>query len=258
MASDIPDWRDQDAYEWLRDAERPAFAWEWLRRRPDYRNAALREGAGALAARNWIMEEQPEAARWGLHRFENPSLPAFEARPVWRRSAHPLVLEARAEQSDEGRDLLMINRLREFAWLVRGPETEHLLLSDMLSSIRLDVTGPSLTKGPVFLRYRFSGATIARARILVLRRFLALIGSGRFATTLHASDPRANRHILLLRAYDAARSGANQRSIASELLDKDAGQRCWRIEEPSLRSRAQRLVKSSRKAISSGYLGLLR
>lgn len=258
MVRDIPDWRDKRAYEWLRHAERSAFAWEWLRRRPDYRIAALRGRSGSLDQQRWIMDEQPEAAQWGLHRFEDPSLSGPEARPVWKLSAHPFVLEARAERAGLERDTLVIDKLQRFANLVRGRTVEHLLLSDGRFSIRLDVTGPSLACGPVFLRYRLGGAKTARAPLLVLQRFLALVGSGHFSTTLHPHDTKAERHILLLRAFDAAAAGANQRSIAGELLDRDAGQMRWRIEEPSLRSRAQRLVKDSRRVLSSGYLRLLK
>ncbi|HVI06006.1 MAG TPA: DUF2285 domain-containing protein, partial [Sphingomicrobium sp.] len=68
----------------------------------------------------------------------------------------------------------------------------------------------------------------------------------------------ARRHILQLRAFDALSDGANQRTIAFELLDRDAAKLRWRIEDPSLRSRAQRLVSDARQSISAGYLGLLK
>ena len=256
--ADIPDWRDKCAYEALRHAEKPAFAWEWLRRRPDYRMAAFRWLRKRSADPGWLAEEQPEAARWGLHHFEDPRLIAPDARPVWHLRAHPFVLEAEAERSGLERDMLKIGDFPGLVSLVRGRTAEHLLLSDGLRSIRIDVTGPSLCNGPVFLRYRLGGAKTPNASLLVLQRLLALIRTGRFSATLHPSNSRARRHILQLRAFDALSEGASQRTIAFALLDKGAPKLRWRIEDPSLRSRAQRLVYDGRQSIAGGYLSLLK
>ncbi|HVI06465.1 MAG TPA: DUF6499 domain-containing protein, partial [Sphingomicrobium sp.] len=54
---DMPDWRDEHAYEALKHAERPAFAWEWLRRRPDYRMAAFRWLRDRSRNRGWSADE---------------------------------------------------------------------------------------------------------------------------------------------------------------------------------------------------------
>jgi hypothetical protein len=63
------DWRDPAHYRALRDAGRAAFAWEWLRRDPAYRQAAL---IGIPA----------NARRFGLVRFESPELAAPDARAI--------------------------------------------------------------------------------------------------------------------------------------------------------------------------------
>ena len=61
----------------------------------------------------------------------------------------------------------------------------------------------------------------------------------------------------MLRAYDAIRSGVTQREIASALLSKEAEEGRWRVQAPTLRSRAQRLVKAARFMAEGGYSSLL-
>jgi hypothetical protein len=63
--------------------------------------------------------------------------------------------------------------------------------------------------------------------------------------------------VLLLRTSDALEAGACQREIAEHLLGRDAAEPRWRIEAPTLRSRAQRLVRQARWLAAGGYLAML-
>jgi hypothetical protein len=94
------------------------------------------------------------------------------------------------------------------------------------------------------------GIAAARAPLPVLQRFLALASTGIFSRSLHAPDPRANRQVLLLRAWDARQDGAAQRTIATELLSGEAAEMRWRVKSPSLRSQVQRLVQAARSMAS--------
>jgi hypothetical protein len=65
--TDPPDWRNADDYAPLAGLDRPAFAWELLRRDPAYR----RDAAGvAPAGEAGLILVDPDAARlaarWGL------------------------------------------------------------------------------------------------------------------------------------------------------------------------------------------------
>jgi hypothetical protein len=254
---DLPDWKDATAYASLLDAERAAFAWEWLRRNSGYRLAALQKLAGADRTSECWVSEQPAAARWGLHLFESPGVAVPHARPVWRRDRFPFVLRATAEPCADGPDAFWLQRHSKLATLVRGADVERLLLSDGCRSIRLDVRGASLRGGPVRLRYDVSGFRAARPSILTLERLCALSSSGRFSSVLHTADRRRVRNILLLRVHDALAGGADQRTIAGELLGSEANEHRWRIRSPSLRSRAQRLVRAARSMMQGEFWKLL-
>ena len=254
---DLPDWRDARAYEFLFHAERPLFAWEWLRRQPDYRAAALSRGVRQPQPPLGTLPEQAQAGRWGLHVFEDPTLSAHRARPIWCADRHPFVLRASAEPSDEPDDAFVLDKLRQFAALAGSPDVERLLLSDGCRSIRIDVRGASLLSGPVRLKYELEGVVSAKAPLLVLQRFLALASKGTFSRSLHMPDPRARRQVLLLRTYDALQDGADQRTIAAGLISGRAVEKRWRVRSPSLRSQIQRLVQGARSMADGSFWGLL-
>jgi hypothetical protein len=247
-----PEWRDAAAYAPLLDAERSLIAWEWLRRDPGYRAAAQtaieRDARGVAAL--------PCPAEFGLVRFEPPNLGVPYARPLWRDDADAHVLGVERAR-DGAEDSFELDAFRGLATLVTDGSAEHLLLSDGFRSVRLDAAPGVFSAGAVRLRYRIEGLASAEPALLTLRRLLALCRTGRFARSLHPQESKARRWILMLRAWDALADGADQRLIARELFSRSAGEPSWRIREPSVRSRAQRLVRSARWLGNCGYRALL-
>lgn len=189
--------------------------------------------------------------------FEDPALGAADARPIWRSDRHPLVLRAAAGSCRDDSESLTVAHFSGLATLCRGEGCEHLLLSDGFCSIRLDIRGASLLEGPVRLSYDVEGIATAKLSMAVLERFLAFVSKNAFARSLHRPDRRATRHILLLRTFDALQDGADQRTIAAELLSKAAGEARWRVNSPSLRSRAQRLVSGARQIAQGKFWSFL-
>ena len=247
------DWRDAAPYAPLVEADRSLFAWEWLRRDPYYRAAA--ESAGVLGASDSC--EDPAAAAFGLVAFEWPDRAVPNARPLWRPDVHPHVLTVERVEAASSGDEFDLHPVADLATLVAGPGGDHLLLSDGLRTVRLDGPCGSFSRGPACLRYRLEGLASAEPPLLALRRFLALCRMGHFARSLHAPEARARRWILMLRARDALAAGAGQRDIAKVLFSRSAAQPRWRSHEPTLRSQAQRLVRSARALAGGGYLALL-
>lgn len=240
------DWRNAAAYAPLLRADRSILAWEWLRRDPVYREAA---DAGAVRNR---------PADWGLHAFEPPDRAAPNARPLWRAEVHPPVLPAVAGPPVGAADAFDFARLGPLATIGSDADgREHLLISDGLRAIRVDVEAGTLRRGPVRLLYLIAGIDSAERPLLTLRRFLALCRTGRFSPTLHPAEARAGRFILMLRAADALAEGATQREIAATLLSGDAAADRWRVSAPTVRARAQRLVRSARRLAGGGYRSLL-
>jgi hypothetical protein len=251
-AGDRFDWRDADVYAPLLAADRCFFAWEWLRRDPAYRAATQALSAKAMGSAG---VDQPQ--RFGLVAFEPPQLRVPQARPLWCSKAHPLVLQAGAHPIGTPADLFDLDRTRHVTRLTGTRGGEHLLLSDGLRSIRLDAPQGTFRRGPVSLHYSIAGLASADPPVLTLRRFLAFCRNGRFSRSLHPPETRARRWILILRTWDALSAGAEQREIASVLLSRCAGKPRWRIQESSVRSQVQRLVRSARQFAGGRYRSLL-
>lgn len=247
------DWRDAAAYAPLLEADRSLFAWEWLRRDPYYRAAA--ECAGVLGGSASC--EDRAAAAFGLVAFEWPDLSVPNARPLWRSDVHPHVLIVERVEATSSGDAFDLHRLEDLANLVAGPVGDHLLLCDGLRTVRLDGPCGSFSRAPASLRYRLEGLASAKPKLLTLRRFLSLCRTGDFVRPLHPPEARARRWILMLRAWDALAAGADQRDIAEVLLSRSAAEPRWRSREPSLRSQAQRLVRSARGFAAGQYRTLL-
>lgn len=245
-----PDWRDAAAYAPLLDADRSLFAWEWLRRNPRYRDAAFKTLATASR------DVRLGAADFGLVAFECPNRSVPNARPMWSAHVHPYVLAAEAGGRARPTDLFDPDRMAALRVVAGG--LEHLLLSDGLRMIRLDAPSGTFASGPVSLRYRLEGIAAAERPLLALRRFLAICRRGQFSRSLHRRELSARRWILMLRANDALTAGADQREIAQELLSRTATEPGWRSREPSVRSQAQRLVRSARALSGGEYRALLR
>jgi len=133
---------------------------------------------------------------------------------------------------------------------------EHIQFSDGLHGLQLMVTAGSLLNGPVCLNYLLSGLQDLEAKLLTLRRFSHLCRAGRFARGLYPRERKAERWIMMLRAWDGLQAGASQREIAAVLFGARVVRDDW--DAGFLRSRIQRLIREARKLVGGGYRMLLR
>lgn len=247
-----PDWRDSKAYEALRDADRSALSWEWLRRDPGYCEAFRHY------SQRYSTETAAELVRWGLHAWVQPALGARDARPVWRADRHPQVLQARADASAADADSFDLARWAPLATLIVDGKTSHLLLNDGRHALRLDVDGEPLTAGPVRLHYALNGFASLSAPLSTLRRLREMMKTGKIGEPSAISSFRRARYVLLLRAWDGHRSEASQREIGRALFGDERVDQDWDGCSDSLRSRVRRLVRDARAMARGGYRVLLR
>lgn len=249
------DWRDGARYSALLGADRSIFAWEWLRRDPEYGEAAARSGRPGRSQS--ISSSDP--ASWGLHSFEDPCLAAPWGRPMWTSLADPFVLRVAAIPATAGPDTFepglfpgLVNRFQAESGC------EHVLITDGLRAIRLDVVEGRMGSGAVFFRYMPAGIRSAEPSLYSLRRLLALCKRGDLSGPLFRPETRAWRWILELRVYDALQQGASQREIAGALFAARSSYSRWRLEAPTVRLQVQRLVRRARTMAQGGYVDLLK
>lgn len=237
------DWRSARDYVELLLCDRRAFAWEWLRRSPSYREL--------WADRRRIPENILETV--GLLAWADPDIPAPRARPMWSIDRDRHVLRARSA-GDKGspEDLFDIRSVAPFVSVeVDASHTEHWLISDGHWSIRLDLHDGTLLGGPVLVEHRVTGLTSARPKLEALRQFVVLARRGHLPASMIPRERRATQWILELRAADAVLDGASQQQIARALFGASIAPQRWRLESGSYRLRVQRLVRTARRRLAA-------
>lgn len=246
----LPDWRDCLSYAPLLQVDRALLCWEWLRRDPFYRCTFYLHKDNPIG---WT----EQAARFGLQELVDPQLQSDDARPIWRAGHLDGVLHVRATSCENEVDAFVLDRFSELASLSCAGGEEHMLLCDGRAYLRLDIVDGSVRRGPVRLHYELCGFSQLAGPLLTLKRFVRFVQTG--VLSKEQSSKRTHERIVtLLRTADALRRGATQREIATVLLDGDAARPNWRLDQPSLRSRVQRLVRLTRQMQEGGYRALLR
>ncbi|RYG85572.1 MAG: DUF2285 domain-containing protein, partial [Alphaproteobacteria bacterium] len=120
---------------------------------------------------------------------------------------------------------------------------EHWLMSGGRWAIRLDLFDGTLLGGPVLVEHRISGLQSAKPKQVALRQFIVLAQNGGLPRSMMPKESKAALWILELRVGDAVMAGSNQQEIARRLFGGAISPKHWRAENPSYRSRVQRLVK---------------
>jgi hypothetical protein len=144
------------------------------------------------------------------------------------------------------------------ATIVRAPDgCEHVALSDGYRRIRIDVAHGTLLAGAVHLDYLLNGLAGVDAKLLTLRRLMALARLGRLARGLYPIERLAPRWVAALRTHDALSAGASQRDVARVLFGIGAGGSDWRHGSDFFRLRVQRLARIGRRMVQGGYRTLL-
>lgn len=239
------DWHDDRNYAHLVGEGVQPIAWEWLRRDPCYR-------AHYFAARGPCSPNGGETAgSFGLCALADPDLSFATARPLFDIGIFPRVLRVLAARGGAA-DAIDLGRLAEegATRLKASGGVEHWLAASRGAALRFDLVGSPEDISTFVPRFLLHGADNARILLPVLGQFLHWAKSG-VLRPVPVPTNWSRRRILELRTRDALASGASQRDIAAALLDQDALGSGWRIELPSVRSRAQRLVRAAR-ALEAG------
>lgn len=238
------DWRQPAGYTRLLPGDRRCFAWEWLRRTPDY-----------VAASTAGRSPRP----FGLVRLEHPGRDAMHARPVWNAAIDRAVLQADTAP-DNGGDQLDLTGLGLLTSVIStaDPSVRHLLVSDGLRSVRVDIRGAESLLQPIVPIWRIEGLHDIAAQLTALAQLSAFVRTGRFSRALHRPERRARRWIDVLRVHDALACGALHREIVAGLFEIDVSESYWRAGRgDSLRLRVHRLAAAARACLATGPRGWL-
>ena len=218
------------------------YAWEFLRRNPDYRADFLRSAGGEG------IEHDALDPRWGLRFPADPTSPAENAEVFWRPEIAPGVVVS-LDDGGVGPGPA-IPRLRPLGPLKRGEDGLHLRMD---GGLQLLLRGGARPAGPLVVILAFDHDFGLRVRaVQALHR--AVTGGPPPRSRLTAAQRlRLDRS---LEALDGSLNRESYRAIAQTLFGVAVVEReSWKTS--SVRGVTIRLVHAGRSLMRGGYLKLL-
>lgn len=242
--------------------DRPAWAWEFLRRSPSYGSLTRQDlrkrriGQSSLS----VIEAQecaPDQQRWGLCFIENAARPAAEANLFWQAEADPRVLTAVAHRcsasSDDANRIDFASMPGEVTVLRLDSGAEHVLIRTGSQCLQISLIEGSVLQGPVTLDFQIKGIRHTPLKVLSLKRLTAFQNLGKFPASLYTPDSRAKRWLMSVRALDMQHLGHSRAEMAQALLgiNLESTRGDWVL------SRLRRLLSTAKHISEIGYFGIL-
>jgi hypothetical protein len=245
-----PDWRDPAAYETLRALDAPGFAWEFLRRNPEFqRDRSKLERADSQGTLSKA-DEEAFTSRWGC-KFTRAAKPDDPNSVYWATNSLPSAVALTKLPAGLADPRFMLPPL-SFASDHNQDRGERILACRGVI-LRIHVEQACIDPPAVLLPLDrlFEIRAVAAVRL-----WRGLIGRSLGPDPAALSKMRRDRLLLGLRALDGRRENASYREIADILFGPvKLPPRQWKIDD--LRSRTIRLVRFGSDVMQSGYRRLL-
>ena len=235
------EWRASAAYLYVLTLDNISLAWEYLRRSPQY--VVDWQNGG----------QRTDAARWGLTAFENPSLNARTAQPMWLSLPEGQLRIVPLEDDPLSRTFSL--------W--RVPGTKVLCHDGSRLQLTVERHGtqahiaihPALQSGDRF-GFGFSSGTPLPQQASRVEAAVRLVHGDHSTGAVHAVRREALVHMRMLQALDATHAKASQREAARILFGLDEVLRHWHPDS-DLRAKIRHYLHRGRALMRSDYLGLL-
>jgi hypothetical protein len=240
----------ENEFSWLKTLRRRGWAWEFLRRLPAYRKAFMqRDAAGA------------DACRWGLLRYEEPTLDARSATAFWRLEDCPGVLPLSA-LSKVDRDQLVPFNLDRVLCRIEFHHSDSDDRSDVLfveegRFLQVSISGTKELNGALLFMPALDIPENVTARAASFRRLNDLMLHGHLRQTLYPQEPRAPRLVTVLKALDGSLAGLPHREIAMLIFSKERVDADWGVQH-HLRDQVRRAISYGQSLMEGGYRQFLR
>jgi len=253
------------------------WAWEFLRRNPQYRREYQRFGAdhpgmGDLESGSRLIVGQQryeQARRWGLLFPANPDLTAHEAGVFWKPSVFPATIpvslrdpERERERGRLGRhslsDMIILSDLACRRLIFESiNKSRHVVLAPRRYWIQLYCDSSHPLDDNALVSFRIDGAAHANKRMLNMQQLLRLHrSSGR---NLKAIRWRRDTQKLkaALMALDVHAMDGSYRDIAIAIFGRSEVRLNWEGGQSSLKQTARRALERGRVYRDGKYRELL-
>lgn len=245
------------------------WAWEFLRRNPDYKRsfivsrsrlsqiARLKNGTPVMRPKGC----QAGASDWALACFSDPGLSAVQTPVFWSQAAlkHHAEAEAAIAEPDPPQADLDIFRDRISAAILEHRQGVSVLLRTPREAIDLQIVGANILLNPARLLFRIDGLNAVKSRAVTL---LLLLQSVQTCTSGNTNPlPRHQRLGLLkaLVALDCKQFGGSLQDTAIVFRALRLTRLSWStIGDESLKKQVIRARNRGLKLMQGGYRTLLR
>jgi hypothetical protein len=211
--SEGPPWGLTAAYFRSLPLPRAAWAWEFLRRHPEYHADYARACAWSRPT-----EAPDAAAKWGLVLLENPEIHAREALVLWRADAQPGTLSARAHAASSARAIDLWTEPGRKA-IAMTPAGAIVLLERDGDLYRLSFDGADALADKLVFEIRIGAPPEDSAELRTARAFLASFLAAR--AERHRLDPLAPKLARYLQSLDGHLAGASYAEIGRAIFPGD-------------------------------------
>lgn len=243
------------------------WAWEFLRRNPDYRHdwlgavprtlpvVTLKDGTQLLRLRR----RYPRAEAWGLYAFADPHGAARTAPVFWLPTALRRTVRARgsgAQTPDREARLHLSDFRVERSALAGGDGETTVLLKGNGGFVALAVHDLPAAAAPVPLVFelgRLDDLTVQTDCLKMLQRFADPAKAAAPASVFGSDDKL--RHALM--ALDGFLAGKTYRQIAMTIFGEVRVAEEWGAGNESFKDRTRRLVARGRELMQGGYRSLM-
>ncbi len=260
-----PAWRTP--YHELHALPRLGFAWEYIRRNPNFRDrwadtqSAWEEVGSSRGLRVIdIRQEGPPQPVYPVVWSSPPSEGALDAAVAWHPLSSPEILRAVAVPPKLARGAVIFDpqdyELEKT--LIRMPDgSQELLLRDGFRTLQLHVIGGTLKDGDA-LFIDASEIEDSVAQLQALACFRELRSTGILLNKYFPPHPHAVRLSQCLQALDGSLACASHREIGVAIYGQEKVERDWSDPRENLRDQVRRLVIRGRVLMERGFLGLMR
>ncbi len=243
------------------------WAWEFLRRNPDYRAAwrasvprrlplvTLKDGTALLRLRR----RYPNAERWGLYAFADPSIPARQAPVFWCAAALGHIVRLRAATSKHRESLppLTLSKFNvDRAAAIGVDNTPLVLMKGQGVKVAVEIHGVAALTHPFHPVFEIDGFGDLNGQTESLKRLQRFAEQATSAESRPAFGPDERlTHALI--ALDESLRGKTYRQIAIAIFGEQRVAEEWIGPSQFLKDRTRRLVAKGKDLMAGGYRDLL-
>jgi hypothetical protein len=245
------------------------WAWEFLRRNPDYVAAwrmsaqrrlpvaTLNDGTRLLRLRR----RYPQAERWGLYAFADPACSGRDAPVFWLPSVSRRVVRARCSATDgteNGTTLTLSNFAAKRLAVIGADGIPVVTMKADGINIGLAAHGWQVLTRPMTLTFEldaFHDLGTQTECIRLLQRLSEIDDSRQIGRSPWSNDERL-RHTLI--ALDGSLASKTYREIAIMIFGEERVAADWNGPSRFMKDRARRLVAKGHELMKGGYRELLR